>query len=154
MVARIGLGVFESAFSPGFPLYFGACPEYWYADVSNYNTKALFYTRQEIGKRIAYWFGFAAVAGAFSGLIAFGIQHVRAAVANWRLLFIIEGVPTIFLGFLAMFVLPNRPEETHILHGEERELALERMNRGCKADVGRNLNTSEFHSIACIDRRS
>ena len=122
--------------------------------VSDFNTKALFYTRQEIGKRIAYWFGFAAVAGAFSGLIAFGIQHVRAAVANWRLLFIIEGVPTIFLGFLAMFVLPNRPEETHILHGEERELALERMNRGCKADVGRNLNTSEFHSIACIDWRS
>ena len=122
--------------------------------MSNINTTALFYTRQEIGKRTAYWFGFAAVAGAFSGLVAFGIQHVRAAVANWRLLFIIEGVPTILLGFLAMFVLPNRPEETHILHGEERELALERMNRGCKADVGRSLNTSEFDDMPCVSSRS
>jgi len=39
---------------------------------------------------MAYWFSFAAVAGAFGGLIAFGIQHVHASIANWRLLFIIE----------------------------------------------------------------
>jgi hypothetical protein len=34
--------------------------------------------------------GFAAVAGAFGGLIAFGVQHADAGIANWRLLFIIE----------------------------------------------------------------
>lgn len=51
---------------------------------------ALFYTKHELGLRLAYWFGFAAVAGAFGGLIAFGIQHVHAAIENWRLLFIIE----------------------------------------------------------------
>lgn len=44
---------------------------------------------------MAYWFSFAAVAGAFGGLIAFGIQQVHASVANWRLLFITEvGPPT------------------------------------------------------------
>jgi MFS family permease len=51
---------------------------------------ALFYTKHELGLRLAYWFGFAAVAGAFGGLIAFGVQHVHAAIENWRLLFIIE----------------------------------------------------------------
>jgi MFS transporter, ACS family, DAL5 transporter family protein len=51
---------------------------------------ALFYTKHELGLRLAYWFGFAAVAGAFGGLIAFGIQHVHATIENWRLLFIIE----------------------------------------------------------------
>lgn len=51
---------------------------------------AFFYTKQEMGLRMAYWIGFAAVAGAFGGLIAFGVQHVHAAVANWRLLFIVE----------------------------------------------------------------
>jgi hypothetical protein len=50
----------------------------------------LFYTKHELGLRLAYWFGFAAVAGAFGGLIAFGIQHVHATIENWRLLFIIE----------------------------------------------------------------
>jgi hypothetical protein len=39
---------------------------------------------------MAYWFGFAAVAGAFGGLVAFGVQHIHSSVANWRLLFIIE----------------------------------------------------------------
>lgn len=120
LMARIGLGVFEAAFSPGFPLYF-----------------SLFYTREEMGLRTAFWWGSAAVASAFSGLIAFGIQHVHTSVANWRLLFIIEGVPTVLLGFCAMFVLPNRPEKTHILSAKEREIALERVNRGSKADAGR-----------------
>lgn len=54
---------------------------------------AFFYTKQEMGLRMAYWFGFAAVAGAFGGLIAFGVQHAHAAIADWRLLFIIEVCP-------------------------------------------------------------
>jgi hypothetical protein len=43
-----------------------------------------------MGLRMGYWFGFAAIAGAFGGLIAYGVQHAHAAVASWRLLFIIE----------------------------------------------------------------
>ncbi len=89
--------------------------------------------------RMAYWFGFAAVAGAFGGLIAFGVQNVHAAVANWKLLFIIEGLPTVLIGMLSMVVLPNRPEETTMFNEREREIALERMNRGIKADTGRTV---------------
>jgi MFS family permease len=50
---------------------------------------ALFYTKEEMGLRLGYWFGFAAVAGAFGGLIAFGIQHAHY-IAHWRLLFLVE----------------------------------------------------------------
>lgn len=55
---------------------------------------------------MAYFFGFAAVAGTLSiaklcstssiflgscgGLIAFGVQHVHASIHDWRILFIIE----------------------------------------------------------------
>lgn len=108
---------------------------------------AYFYTKEEIGKRLAFWFGFAAVAGAFGGLIAFGIQNVHAAIANWRLLFIIEGVPTVLFGLLAMIILPNRPEETSMFNEKEREIALERMNRGYKADVGRHIAKCKY---ACV----
>lgn len=90
--------------------------------------------------RMAYWFGFAAVAGAFSGLIAFGVQHAHATVANWKLLFIIEGIPTVIIGLLAMALLPNRPEETTLFSEKEREIALHRANRGLKADTGRVVN--------------
>lgn len=94
MVARIGLGVFEAAFGPGIPLYY--CGHLLITPHTSIQypdalcITALFYTKHELGLRLAYWFGFAAVAGAFGGLIAFGIQHVHAAIANWRLLFIIE----------------------------------------------------------------
>lgn len=46
---------------------------------------------------MAYWFGFAAVAGAFGGLIAFGIQHAHAGLHNWRLLFIVEASYQLFI---------------------------------------------------------
>ncbi|KAF7980577.1 hypothetical protein HWV62_37753 [Athelia sp. TMB] len=101
---------------------------------------ALFYTKNEVGLRMAYWFSFAAVAGAFGGLIAFGIQHVHAAIANWRLLFIIEGIPTIVLGVISFFLLPDRPEGATYLTKEERHLAAERMNRGTSRDIGATIN--------------
>jgi len=123
MVARIFLGVFEAGFGPGIPLYMS----FWY-------------TKHEMGTRMAYWFGFAAVAGAFGGLVAFGIQHAHTAVSNWRLLFVVEGIPTILLGLLSIWLLPDRPEETNFLNEDERKIQLERMNRGLKADVGRTIN--------------
>lgn len=123
LVARVFLGVFEAGFGPGIPLYLS----YWY-------------TRHEMGVRMAYWFGFAAVAGAFGGLVAFGIQHAHTAIHNWRLLFIVEGVPTVFLGIMTLWLLPNRPEETSFLNEEERAIQVERMSRGLRADGGRSVN--------------
>ncbi|KIP03888.1 hypothetical protein PHLGIDRAFT_495320 [Phlebiopsis gigantea 11061_1 CR5-6] len=127
LVCRISLGIFEAAFSPGMPLYF-----------------SLWYTKQEIGLRMAYWFSLAAVASAFSGLIAFGIQNAQVNIANWRLLFIVEGIPTVLLGFLVMWLLPDRPEETSFLTEAERKIQLVRMNRGIKADVGRTVNKAHI----------
>ncbi|KAF8504404.1 MFS general substrate transporter [Russula emetica] len=123
MVARIGLGVFEAGFGPGIPLYY-----------------TLFYTKHELGLRLAYWFGFAALAGAFGGLIAFGIQHVHATIANWRLLFIIEGIPAVLLGLIAIFFLPDRPETTEFFTEEERKVALARSNRDTSGDIGYHIN--------------
>jgi hypothetical protein len=45
---------------------------------------------------MAWWFGFAAVAGAFGGLLAFGVQQIQSPVQNWRLLFVIEVSPIVF----------------------------------------------------------
>ncbi|KAI0090138.1 MFS general substrate transporter [Irpex rosettiformis] len=122
MTCRVFLGIFEAGFAPGMPLYF-----------------SLWYTRDEIGFRLAQWTCSSAVAGAFGGLIAFGIQEARVSIANWRLLFIVEGIPTVLLGLLVMRLLPNRPEETSFLDEAERKLQLERMNRGMRADFGRTL---------------
>ncbi|OCB89282.1 MFS general substrate transporter [Sanghuangporus baumii] len=141
LVTRIGLGIFEAGFGPGIPVYL-----------------SLFYTKHEMGLRMAYWFGFAAVAGAFGGLIAFGIQHAHAAIANWRLLFVVEvgyisilphvlvrylnsiyhvqGIPALILGLVAVAFLPDRPEMTRFLNEDERKIAIARMNRSISGDTG------------------
>ncbi|KAI0760293.1 MFS general substrate transporter [Fomes fomentarius] len=131
MVVRIGIGVFEAGLSPGFPFYL-----------------SLFYTREEIGLRTGCWHSFSAVSGAFSGLIAFGIQHAHTALANWKLLFIVEGIPTILLGICAMIILPSGPEDARIFDEKEREIAFGRRNRGRKGDVGRVINKA--HVIAAF----
>ncbi|CAL1699503.1 unnamed protein product [Somion occarium] len=132
--AAVGWGLASTLMStgfnfPGIPLYLS----FWY-------------TKHEMGTRMAYWFGFAAVAGAFGGLIAFGVQHAQTAISNWRLLFIIEGIPTVLLGFITMWLLPNRPEETSFLNEDERRIQLERRSRGLKADVGRVVNKKHIYA--------
>ncbi|KAF9467805.1 MFS general substrate transporter [Collybia nuda] len=126
-IARLCLGVFEAGFGPAIPLYF-----------------SFFYTKAEMGLRMAYWFGFAAVAGAFGGLIAFGVQHIESSVEKWRLLFVIEGVPAVLLGVMTLFLLPNRPESTTFFNEREREIALERMNRSTSGDTGAVVNKAHI----------
>lgn len=123
LVARLALGVFEAAFGPSVVLYF-----------------SFYYTKSEYGTRVAYWFGFAAVAGAFGGLLAYGIQNTEVSIAHWRLLFLLEGLPTVLLGMLCLFILPGRPESTDFLTPAERKLAIERVNRGTSSDVGATIN--------------
>ncbi|KAJ7170257.1 MFS general substrate transporter [Mycena crocata] len=127
MTARVFLGIFESGFGPVIPLYF-----------------SFFYTKEEMGVRMAYWFGFAAVAGAFGGVLAFGVQHIHAAIENWRILFIIEGLPAVLLGVVAIFFLPNRPESTTFFNERERAIALDRMNRSTSGDVGATVNRAHI----------
>jgi len=131
MACRLALGVFEATFGPGTVLYF-----------------SFFYTKTEVGLRLATFFGFGAVAGAFGGLIAFGVQHAHSAVAQWRLLFIIEGLPAIIMGCVAFIWLPDRPEMTSFLTEDERKLAIARMNRGISGDSGLVVNKS--HIVAAL----
>ncbi|GJJ06990.1 hypothetical protein Clacol_001188 [Clathrus columnatus] len=128
MVCRVGLGVFEAGFGPAVPLYF-----------------SFFYTKTEIGVRMACWFAFAAVAGAFGGIIAFAIQQADLGGAlhnhNWKLLFIVEGIPAFILGIITIIYLPTRPETTDILQdGPERDLAIKRTARGTQAEAAGTVN--------------
>ncbi|KAH7334497.1 MFS general substrate transporter [Rhizoctonia solani] len=131
LVSRFFLGIFEAGFGPMVPLYY-----------------TFFYTKHEMGVRLAVWFGFAAVAGAFGGLIAYGVQHIHSHLANWRILFLVEGFPTIALGVLTLFTLPDRPDTTKWLHGAQKDLAIERMSRGGMKEEAGTINRS--HVFAAL----
>ncbi|EJU04331.1 MFS general substrate transporter [Dacryopinax primogenitus] len=122
-IARFLVGLFESMFSPNISLYF-----------------TYFFTRQEIGARLGTWFSCASLAGAFGGLIAFGVQQINSRVENWRLLFIIEGFPAVIVGLLCIKILPDRPDTATWLNEDERQLAVMRMSRGGLKEKPRTIN--------------
>ena len=51
-----------------------------------------------------------------------------------------KGIPAMLLGVACFFLLPARPEATKYLTEEEREMAIERMNRSSSGDTGAVVN--------------
>ncbi|KAH8159716.1 hypothetical protein CIB48_g8534 [Xylaria polymorpha] len=118
LAVRFFLGFVEAVYFPGC-LYFLSC---WY-------------TRKELGLRTALLYSGALISGAFSGLIAAGVNANLDGVRGysaWQWLFIIEGVITVGVALIALPILPNFPRTTKWLSEEERALAIWRLEE----DVG------------------
>ncbi|EFY99366.2 phthalate transporter [Metarhizium robertsii ARSEF 23] len=106
---RFVLGCIESGFFPGV-LYYLSC---WY-------------TKAELGKRFGIFYTAAVLSGAFGGILAGAItdhMHDAHGIAGWRWLFIVEGVATVGVAFVAFFVLLDYPGTSKRLTPEERKLA-------------------------------
>lgn len=60
----------------------------------------MWYKRHECGLRMAIFFSAATAAGAFGGLLAFGIMRMRgvADLGGWAWIFILEGIATFIIG--------------------------------------------------------
>ncbi|KAM0719486.1 hypothetical protein Q7P37_005391 [Cladosporium fusiforme] len=114
IACRLLLGLVEGGLFPGCAIYL-----------------TLFYTKQELALRIGYLFVSAALAGACGGLLAYGIGFMEglAGFSGWRWIFIIEGIPTVILGVVCIFILADDPETAPYLTPEEKELMLLRRAR-------------------------
>ncbi|GAA5870519.1 hypothetical protein JCM16303_001509 [Sporobolomyces ruberrimus] len=88
----------------------------------------LWYKKEELAKRIGLFISAGAVAGAFSGLISFGVNHIHSSIAQYKILFLIEGLPSFVLAAVVFFFLPSRPEISKFLTEEERTVACTRLN--------------------------
>ncbi|KAH7020698.1 major facilitator superfamily domain-containing protein [Microdochium trichocladiopsis] len=86
----------------------------------------------------------ALLAGAFSGLLSFGVFQIsHPYVQGWRWLFIIEGALTVIFGVVAFWWLPASPQTTWFLKPEEREVARLRSLRDGSNAVGEEFNFKE-----------
>ncbi|GAA5971279.1 hypothetical protein JCM11641_008292 [Rhodosporidiobolus odoratus] len=80
-------------------------------------------------KRIGLFISAGSLAGAFSGLIAYGVARIpNIPFAKWRILFLIEGLPSFLLAVIVFFFLPSRPDKSRYLTTKERTIACTRMN--------------------------
>jgi MFS family permease len=88
--------------------------------VSYYLT--LWYPRHYLQFRVGLILCAACLAGAFSGLLAYGISFMSgtAGLLGWSWIFILEGSATVLVGVLALFVLADFPDTAKFLTPEER----------------------------------
>jgi len=112
LTARIFLGVTEAGLFPGVAYYL-----------------TMWYTRGEMQFRQAMFFSAASVAGAFSGLLAFGIAKMDgvAGLEGWRWIFILEGIATVLVAFSSYYLLHDFPETASFLTEEERAFVVFRL---------------------------
>lgn len=82
----------------------------------------MWYKRSEAQKRFSFFFSSTTLAGAFGGLLAYGLGQMAGlrGYGGWRWVFIIEGVLTCVVAIVWFFLLPDFPEDVKWLNEEER----------------------------------
>ncbi|PYH45334.1 putative MFS transporter [Aspergillus saccharolyticus JOP 1030-1] len=126
LACRVLLGVVEAGLFPGLMTYL-----------------TLFYSKREIALRTGYLFSSAAAAGAFGGLLAYGIGFMDgvAGLRGWRWIMIIEGMPTVVLGVLTWFFLADEPDTAYYLNEDEKAMIVRLRRR----HVGQTPSAQKFH---------
>lgn len=105
---RFLLGVFEAGFAPTCTYYLAR----WYPE--NKMSGAIFW--HQLSLPLA-----GIIIGPISGFILSHFDQV-GGVAGWRWMFFLEGVPSIILGVIVPFVLPEKPKDAKWLSTQEGEL--------------------------------
>ncbi|KAI1453441.1 putative MFS transporter [Annulohypoxylon moriforme] len=106
MVCRFFLAMAEAGYGPGVPYLL-----------------SFFYKRHELGFRCGIFLSAAPLATTFAGALAYGITSGHPSIPNWRVLFLVEGLPSIVLAALAYFRLPDSADTAKFLDEDEKRVA-------------------------------
>ncbi|KAJ7740223.1 MFS general substrate transporter [Mycena maculata] len=113
LACRVFIGLPEAAFYPG-AIYL----------------LSRWYTKKELAFRSAILYTGLLISNAFGALIAAGIlanMDGKLGIRAWRWLFFIEGSITITVGIFTLWALPDYPNNTRWIVGDERRLAQARL---------------------------
>ncbi|KAM0326752.1 hypothetical protein ACHAQA_006625 [Verticillium albo-atrum] len=89
-----------------------------------------YYRRHEVTTRVSFFMLAAAgLAGGFGGLFASALLAVGniGSISGWRNIFLVEGILTIGLGIISLYLFPADPSKTRIFNDDERALAIARI---------------------------
>lgn len=77
----------------------------------------------------------------------------HAHLANWRLLFLVEGLPTVAMAAMAFFFIPDSPEKAEFLTDDERNITRSRAIRQVGTDPNSRVGKFNIKDIgpALID---
>ncbi|PNS18655.1 High-affinity nicotinic acid transporter [Sphaceloma murrayae] len=114
LVLRLLLGVAEAAFGPGVPFYL-----------------SFFYKRDELAYRVGWFISAAPLASCVAGMLAWAILRAAegSAMQGWRLLFLVEGFPSVIVAVWCWWWVPDGPGRVRWLKKRERRIAVQRLGR-------------------------
>jgi ACS family tartrate transporter-like MFS transporter len=135
IVVRILLGIAEAGFFPGIVLYL----TYWFPARERAGIMAWFMT----GVAVAGIFG-----NPISGAIVSGL-HEEYGMQGWQWLFLLEGLPSVLLGVLALWALTDKPAEATWLTPEERDW----LTRTMAEEEAQQTTHQADHWAAMVDGR-
>lgn len=120
LILRALLGIAEAAFGPGVPFYL-----------------SFFYKPEELAFRVGLFVSAAPLATSFASSLAWGIAALgdHLPIASWRLLFLIEGFPSVMVAVWAWFLIPDSPGTASFLTFRERKVAKLRLQCGTDAKI-------------------
>jgi MFS family permease len=156
LVTRFFLGVAESGFFPAATYLLTIWLVAPYPKITLDGRSDLSrYLRYEVQRRMAVFYAAASLSGAFSGLLAYGIQHMDgvAGLAGWKWIFILEGLVPVAGSFLVWFLLPDNPETARFLTKDEKEFIINRLALETGSGHGRVTNADRIrvrHIIAAF----
>ncbi|EJD40522.1 MFS general substrate transporter [Auricularia subglabra TFB-10046 SS5] len=109
VAVRACLGIAEAGLFPGVVYYL-----------------TLWYPRHMCAYRIAIFYSAATIAGAFTGLLAYGIAYMSGTggLQGWSWIFVLEGLATVVVGVVAAVVLPDLPSTAKFLREDQKEYVL------------------------------
>jgi len=111
LVARLFLGGAEAGLFPGITYYL-----------------TTWYVRAEAQVRVGFFFGAATIAGAFGGLLAFGLTKIHTETLKpWAMIFLVEGLMTCVAAIAAYFFIFDSPKTSSFLSKEEQEILTNRL---------------------------
>lgn len=113
LVLRAALGIGEAAFV-GVPFFM-----------------SFFYKRDELAFRTGLFISAAPLAISFASSLAWVITKVgtKIPISAWRLLFLVEGFPSIVVAVFVWLYIPDNPESARYLTRREQEVAKLRLRK-------------------------
>jgi MFS family permease len=111
---RALLGIGEAAFGPGVPFYL-----------------SFFFRRRELAFRTGLFISASPLSASFAGALAWLITKVgqHGPLRPWRLLFLIEGFPSVLVAVWAWDFVPDSPGTAKWLTSRQREVAVLRLRQ-------------------------
>ncbi len=114
-ILRFLLGAFEAGLYPGVILYL----TYWFP-------------ARHRARMLGYFMTAVPIAGIFGGPISGWIMSAlcgAAGLANWQWLFLLEGAPTMIVGFVTLAIMVDAPAQARWLTESERQFVLADLER-------------------------